>query len=334
MTTNRKTRLLVRPVVGFALLLTTTAASAQNIRDDVRRSFNMGNTPSVLVVRVSGADINVRATQGTTMGLVIERVARTSSRERALELFDDVETDISRNGNTVTVTIKRRPGFLSWNDRVQIAVAASVPVSTTVDLGTSGGDVRIAGTGGGVKVTTSGGDVDLAGVRGHSTVRTSGGDISVAQHQGNLTLRTSGGDVEARQIAGNVTATTSGGDVGITAVRGTIQAKTSGGDIRLAGAIAGGSARTSGGDLRLDLTTSLSAPLSLESSGSSASIRVGRGAAFDLDARAGGGRVRLDVPVTMQGNISRDHIRGRVNGGGQLLTVKISGGSVTVRPLE
>jgi hypothetical protein len=54
------------------------------------------------------------------------------------------------------------------------------------------------------------------------------------------------------------------------------------------------------------------------------------GARVSIDASASGGSVNSDVPVTIQGKIERDSLRGEMNGGGPLLRLRSSGGGVRI----
>jgi hypothetical protein len=51
-----------------------------------------------------------------------------------------------------------------------------------------------------------------------------------------------------------------------------------------------------------------------------------------IDASSSGGNVESDVPVTIQGRIDRDSLRGDLNGGGALLRLRSSGGGVRILP--
>jgi hypothetical protein len=54
------------------------------------------------------------------------------------------------------------------------------------------------------------------------------------------------------------------------------------------------------------------------------------GARVSIDASASSGSVNSDVPVTIQGTIERDSLRGEMNGGGPLLRLRSSGGGVRI----
>ena len=67
----------------------------------------------------------------------------------------------------------------------------------------------------------------------------------------------------------------------------------------------------------------------LETSGGSVALTVPRALGAELDARTSGGRVSVDVPVAARVR-GRSEVRGPVNGGGPLLRLRTSGGSVSV----
>jgi hypothetical protein len=52
--------------------------------------------------------------------------------------------------------------------------------------------------------------------------------------------------------------------------------------------------------------------------------------AADLELRTGDGHIRLDLPLTVSGVESEHEVRGKLNGGGPLLTVRTGDGSITV----
>jgi hypothetical protein len=49
-----------------------------------------------------------------------------------------------------------------------------------------------------------------------------------------------------------------------------------------------------------------------------------------LELRTGDGHIRLDLPLTVRGTENEHEVRGKLNGGGPLLTVRTGDGSTTV----
>lgn len=48
----------------------------------------------------------------------------------------------------------------------------------------------------------------------------------------------------------------------------------------------------------------------------------------NVDLRTGDGHINVSMPVTVEGNLGDKNIRGKINGGGNLLTVHTGDGSI------
>jgi hypothetical protein len=57
-------------------------------------------------------------------------------------------------------------------------------------------------------------------------------------------------------------------------------------------------------------------------------LRLPEGFAATVDAHTGDGRITVDLPLTTEGGIHEDSVSGKLNGGGQVLTVRTGDGSV------
>ncbi len=148
-----------------------------------------------------------------------------------------------------------------------------------------------------------------------------------------LDLRTSGGSIEIQDVGGEARVRTSGGSIRGVDVEGDIDADTSGGSINLKGMAGAVKASTSGGNVTVHFALGNSLGGSLTTSGGRVTVYLDPVAALDIEASTSGGGVRVDLPVSVQGEISRSKVRGTLNGGGALLRLHTSGGGVRVRSL-
>jgi len=154
--------------------------------------------------------------------------------------------------------------------------------------------------------------------------------ITVPQYY-NLELKTGGGSIEITELKGNVQAFTSGGSITLDDIEGDVDVKTSGGSIRVEDVAGNVDAHTSGGSIKAKLSQQLTQDCSLVTSGGSITAYLIESIAVDLRASTSGGRVRSDF--TVDGRVKKNKIEGVINGGGPRLTLRTSGGSVSIREL-
>jgi hypothetical protein len=59
-------------------------------------------------------------------------------------------------------------------------------------------------------------------------------------------------------------------------------------------------------------------------------MRVPAQAAFDLQARTGSGRISIDHPLTVRGQLSPRRLEGRFRNGGALVALSTASGNITI----
>jgi len=290
-----------RTVIAGLLLI-----AAGPLLADEKKEFDRTFTATaggLLTVIADGADISVTATDSSQV--VVHMVAKGSRKE-----LDALKLSADQTPDGVSVEMRRPDKGLfnlgSWRSSEFIEV--TVPRNYRVDAKTSGGDVRIDSTTGAARLRTSGGDLAVRQLKGDLNGHTSGGDVTLDDVEGAIEVKTSGGNIRATTVRGDVDASTSGGDVRLTGVDGRILASTNGGDVKceLVGANRGISASTSGGDIELTMPADT------------------RGA---LDAESTGGSITTDFPVSTTRH-EQHRLSGDINGGGDSIRVRTSGGSI------
>jgi len=240
---------------------------------------------------VDSDSASVKVAGNDSNQVTVHMVARGSEDDLAAMKLDAFQKD---DGVTVTMRRQRKVSWFSWgswNSDGQVEV--TVPRHF------------------GISVRTGGGNVELADTIGSATLHTSGGDITAKNLNGNLEARTSGGGILVDTLRGDVDADTSGGDVRLLQIDGMIRGNTSGGSVRcsLVGANRGISATTSGGDIELTLPRATSA---------------------NINATTSGGGIRIELPV-LETVRNDDRLVGSLNGGGQRIDARTSGGSISLR---
>jgi DUF4097 and DUF4098 domain-containing protein YvlB len=235
---------------------------------------------------------SVRVTGGDTNQVTVHMRLKGGDKE-----VNGTTLDATQNGNDVTATMKRQNSNGSWFNwgswTSESTIEVTVPKRYEISVRTGGGEISLQDTVGSVKLNTS------------------GGDITARNLNGTVALRTSGGQIRAESVRGDVDANTSGGDVKLLSIDGKIKGRTSGGSVRvsLVGANRGIEASTSGGDIELLLPA---------------------GTTGNVEASTGGGDIQTDIPVTT--TVLKDtRLEGTLNGGGQPIEARTSGGSIRLR---
>lgn len=147
-------------------------------------------------------------------------------------------------------------------------------------------------------------------------IYTAGGDIKAGGIKGKIYLKTSGGDIWADRCKGSIDARTSGGDINIYSSDSPVNAKTSGGDIELeySGQNKGIDLNTSGGDITIKVSPDIKAVVELSTSGGHVS--------------------NSGITISNATKMSRTKIHGEINGGGEKIIARTSGGDVEIRKLK
>lgn len=302
-------------LIGLGLLSISPAALKATVERTVERTFAVQPGGS-LKVETAGGNITVEPGAGNAVKVVAKEKIRAGDDEEANEALKDLKLTIEQQGNDVTAVAKYR-GARGWfgNNRVQVSFVITVPTRCSADLQTSGGNISVGDLTGRMLAHTSGGNIEFGDIDGSIDGSTSGGNVELGSCTGDTRLQTSGGNVRAGRIIGKADLGTSGGSIAVKRVENVLHAHTSGGNVEaeISGAIKGDcSLGTSGGDVR---------------------VTVDKTAAFRLNASAGGGGVHADgLTITLDdGGSGRSHLAGNVNGGGPLLKLRTSGGSIRIR---
>ncbi len=258
------------------------------------------------------------------------RVVVTSKREDLNELLD-FRFEESAGGVSIVARKKHPISTFFGTQSGSVGFEVEVPTRTRVTVDTAGGSITLAALAGEAKLETSGGGIEVKDLAADLVAHTSGGSISLTHIGGKCRVDTSGGGITAEGIDGTLEAESSGGSLDFDHVRGNIHAHTSGGGIEIRDAGGRVDADTSGGSVEVEFARGNSRGGTIESSGGGVSVALDPTVGLAIDAS--GNSVHADLPVTIQGEVSRRHLHGNLGSGGEPLRLHTSGGSVHIRSL-
>ena len=327
----------IRVPGNFNLNVSSTGGDiiTETVTGDVRLKTSGGDVDILqvygnLVVKTSGGDISIRKAnadiEAVTSGgeVTLEQISgelfsKTSGGDISLQQFSG-NGEIRTSGGDIYIARvkgKRLVGHTSGGD------IGADDVRSDVDLTTSGGDISIGRVSANALLHTSGGSIDIKEINGHLDASASGGDIDIRKVDGACILSTSGGDISVDLAGDKLDAKTSGGDIYLSKVYGAIRAHTSGGDIEvrkeLVKSIKDNSVNlsTSGGDIFLNLPDNIKANVFAQ---------------ITVYNRWDNSEIRSDFPleITKEKRGSKLIITGRgaINGGGDDVILKTSGGNI------
>ena len=324
-----------RAAITAAMVALTLNARA-DAEDVISRSFKV-QAGGQLAVDADRGSIEIKTVdKGEAVDVQISRKA-TGSQAKATKALEDHIVTTKQDGNKVEVHSEYKgptvSGWFNSSPNLQVRYVITIPRQFDVNLKTAGGSIKVNELIGKTQVKTSGGSITLDKIEGPVQGHTSGGSVNVAGCRGAVDVSTSGGNMTLSGIEGDVNARTSGGSIKAEKITGNSVVKTSGGSVTVSGVTGSVDAGTSGGSVNAELLAQPASNCTFKTSGGSITVALLDKAAVDVDLRTSGGRVSSDFPVTtvIQGEQSKNEIRGKVNGGGPLITAHTSGGSVRLQ---
>lgn len=175
---------------------------------------------------------------------------------------------------------------------ISIDYDIQAPASSFLEAGSGSGNITVDGVGDSAKLSTGSGEIHATGLHNGFTANTGSGNIYAEQTgQGDVRAQTGSGNIELRSLHGG------------------LRAGTGSGDIKVQG--------TPTMDWKLGT--------------GSGSVEFWPGSeGFTLDASSGSGGIHLEHEMSVQGNVSRNHVTGKVNGGGPTVRIETGSGSVHI----
>jgi DUF4097 and DUF4098 domain-containing protein YvlB len=151
--------------------------------------------------------------------------------------------------------------------------------------------------------------------------------------EGRVNLHTGDGKIELGNFKGEMELHSGDGSQEIDNVDGKLNASTGDGHIRASGRFDELDLKTGDGhvDARALAGSALATGWRLESGDGSVTLEVPETLAADVDLHTGDGHIDLDMPVTTEGKVREGEVRGKLNGGGNLLTIHTGDGSIRLR---
>jgi len=148
--------------------------------------------------------------------------------------------------------------------------------------------------------------------------------------QGRVNLRTGDGSIELANFKGDMDIESGDGHEQIDSVDGNLRARAGDGHIRAVGRFDALDLNTSDGriETRVLPGSTMASGWNLRTGDGNVTLELPQNFAADVDLHTGDGHINVEMPVTVDGRIGDKNIHGKINGGGNLLTIHTGDGSI------
>ena len=297
-------RIMQAGVAGLALLGALAVAPTARAEEVVKTYTVTGRAN----VRVETNDGSVRVTTSDS------KQVEFRVEYQGLELGKNLTIDSRQDGDKVELTARMTShwGFNLGRNSRGLRIQVRMPREADLQVNTGDGAVETENINGTVNVHTGDGSVRANSLSGNIDLHTSDGSITADQLKGDIRLRTGDGSIEAHQIDGRV------------------EADSGDGHIRMAGRFDTLNVRTGDGsvDTRVQPGSKMASSWSIRTGDGSVDLTLPSDFQANINATTGDGHISLGIPVTVEGTFSKSEIRGKMNGGGQDLTIHTGDGSI------
>lgn len=296
-------------ILVLLTLQTSVFASEFRVNPYLTKQFKISGAGN-LNVETSGSAVAV--TGGSGNEVVVDMYVKLNGKEiesedpAVEEELENYNLEISQSGNTISVVVKRKNN--TERSKLNLSFKIQVPKEMSSKFQSSGGSIALDGLNGRQELASSGGSIKVINSSGQVKTQSSGGSFLVENFKGNVEAQSSGGSIKVRQLTGDLMVGSSGGSVNLEEIAGSISVSSSGGSVRAQ-------------------LSNLEKELTLKSSGGSITAVVPKGLGMNLDLS--GGRVNSSLS-NFDGEIKKDKIVGKINGGGIPVIMQSSGGSINL----
>ncbi len=298
-------------LLAALLVFLTTAAFAWNTPQGTFDRTLQVNGPVNLDVLTHSGDVTIRAGGSGSVQIhgkifVGDRWLRGSRQGDVQQIQQN--PPIRQEGNNIHID------YVNVQN-ISVDYEITVPAETAVRTHSGSGDQTIEGTHGNAEIETGSGDVKLRSLIGDIRLQTGSGNVRAHEIAGSVKGGAGSGDIEIEETAqGDVDLHTGSGNITARGLHGAFHGEAGSGDITAEGTQSGTwEIRTGSGNVHLRLPSN---------------------AAFDADISTSSGTIEVNAPVemTVQGRVEESHrkIRGKVRGGGPLLSVRTGSGDVRI----
>lgn len=315
-------------ILAMAAALATVPAMAS---DEGHFDRTLAVTGAVdLDVQTGSGNITVRA--GDSSKVEIHAKIHASSWHNGNDVEARIKSiednpPIEQSGNTIRI------GHESDHERehnISISYELIVPAQTKLHSQSGSGDESAEGISGPVDANSGSGSLRLSEIGGETHARTGSGDIELKSIKGSSRAGSGSGSIHAMGIGGAFNGQTGSGDIRLEqSAPGDVEIGTGSGSVEVKSVK--GAVRVSTGSGQIEASGDPTGEWKLRTGSGDVTVEFPKQAAFDVVAHTSSGSIDTEHEMAVQGSINSHELHGKVNGGGVVVDLSTSSGTIRIR---
>lgn len=297
---------LRRVALGCAGLLMAAGLAARANATDWTKNYTISGRANVRVDTNDGS-VRISTSDSKTVQFRVEY--------EGYELDKNLHIEANQNGDRVELTARTSGHWgvnFGWHNSRRLHIEVLMPRQADLDAHTGDGSVEAASIEGNVKVYTGDGSIRANTLTGTIELHTNDGSINVDTLKGDVRLHSGDGSIEARNLDGRLDADSGDGHIRIGGRFDSLNLKTGDGSV----------------DARVQAGSKVSTSWNIRTGDGSVDLSLPADLQANIDASTGDGHISLGMPLTVEGTYKNSEIHGKMNGGGQPLTIRTGDGSI------
>jgi len=323
----RSKRFSCAVVAMVALACLGTMPAAATAEGSFQRTLQVTG-PVNLDLNTGSGDVTVR-TGSSSQVLVTGHVKATNwfggdvtDRVRQIE----ANPPIQQSGNDIRI------GHANDNElfhNISVSYELVVPPETQLRSHTGSGDQSVQGLRLRLEVEAGSGRLNISDIGDAIRAETGSGDVTISQVKGEVRAKAGSGSIRATGIEGGFECETGSGHIVLEqTAAGPVRVETGSGGVELRGL--SGSLDAEAGSGTIAAEGNPTGEWNVHTGSGNVRLKVPTSASFDLNAHTSSGNISTTRSVTVQGNLGRRELRGKVGAGGVQVRVETGSGNIEI----
>jgi hypothetical protein len=289
-------------------LILAAAYASPTLAEEYAKTYPVSGQ-AIVRVRVDDSSVQVMTSDTPEVSFHV-----TTEGFSAIDIGRKLHIDSRQDGNQIELTVHLSAGVTLGFSNRRITTVVRMPKNADLQL------------------ETSDGRVELSDLTGNITVHTSDGAVKASRLSGTIDLRSNDGEIVVDTLAGTFKLHSGDGKINATSLDGKCDVSTSDGSIHVAGRFDALDIKSGDGAVtaRAQEGSKMSAAWNIATKDGDVDVTIPKSLQANLDASTSDGHISLGIPVLIQGDLGKKTVRGTINGGGAVLYIHTSDGTIHI----